>query len=222
MIEEKIHYLYRHIRLDKNEPFYIGVGTVLKKDLHRSNIRSFYKRAFSELDRNIFWHRIVNKTSYKVEILLESNNLDYIFSKEIEFILLYGRRDYKTGSLCNLTEGGKGSSKTILRKSLRELYALNTLKILPRKRGPKYPYSKACYIYNLEGVFTQKIISLMEASRILGVSRNPGRICREDNIWYSNGYLISKEYLGTNVMPYKPYDYMGRKRRNTIKEISQI
>ena len=25
------HYLYRHIRVDKNEPFYIGIGTKNKK-----------------------------------------------------------------------------------------------------------------------------------------------------------------------------------------------
>jgi hypothetical protein len=27
----KKYYLYRHIRLDKNEPFYIGIGKVLNE-----------------------------------------------------------------------------------------------------------------------------------------------------------------------------------------------
>ena len=31
-IEEIKYYLYRHIRLDKYQPFYIGIGTIYKKD----------------------------------------------------------------------------------------------------------------------------------------------------------------------------------------------
>lgn len=36
------HYLYRHIRLDKNEPFYIGIGTVTKAELTNKTISSFF------------------------------------------------------------------------------------------------------------------------------------------------------------------------------------
>lgn len=38
----KNHYLYRHIRLDKNQPFYIGIGT--KKDKKYSTLFSEYNR----------------------------------------------------------------------------------------------------------------------------------------------------------------------------------
>lgn len=34
------YYLYRHIRLDKNEPFYIGIGT--KGNKINTNLRSDY------------------------------------------------------------------------------------------------------------------------------------------------------------------------------------
>ena len=54
-------YVYRHIRLDKNEPFYIGIGTDLN-----------YKRAYSKHSRNIYWQRVVNKTKYEVEILFDN------------------------------------------------------------------------------------------------------------------------------------------------------
>ena len=51
MIEDRgKHYLYRHIRLDKNEPFYIGVGT--KCD----NIDNLsHKRSKTTQNRNKFW-----------------------------------------------------------------------------------------------------------------------------------------------------------------------
>jgi hypothetical protein len=52
-------YLYRHIRLDKNEPFYIGIGY---------NINKKYKRAHEVINRNQYWKNITSKTQYKVEI----------------------------------------------------------------------------------------------------------------------------------------------------------
>jgi len=91
-------YVYRHIRLDKNEPFYIGIGS-----------DETYKRANSIKNRNIFWKRVSNKTEYEVEILCDNINWDEACIKEKEFIKLYGRKDKNKGSLCNLTDGGDGS-----------------------------------------------------------------------------------------------------------------
>lgn len=90
-------YLYRHIRLDKNVPFYIGIG-----------IDSSYYRANSKKSRNDHWNKIVNKTDYEVEILFEHDDYDFIKEKEIEFIALHGRSDLGLGTLCNLTNGGDG------------------------------------------------------------------------------------------------------------------
>jgi hypothetical protein len=92
-------YIYRHIRLDKNEPFYIGIGTDSK-----------YQRAYSKQSRNIFWNRIVSKTDYEVEILLDNLTRDEAKIKEIEFIALYGKKIDKTGILTNISDGGDGNS----------------------------------------------------------------------------------------------------------------
>lgn len=102
MIEEiGKHYLYRHIRLDKNEVFYVGVGTKKKWE---------YNRAKSKWGHNKIWWDIIRKSDqkYKVEILLHSNNYDFILEKEKEFIKLYGRKNLGTGTLANLTDGGEG------------------------------------------------------------------------------------------------------------------
>ena len=102
MIEnEGKYYLYRHIRLDTGEPFYIGIGTKNKKQQE-------YYRANSKYKRNSFWKNITNKTDYEIEILLESNDYEFIKQKEIEFIALYGRRDLGKGTLVNMTDGGDG------------------------------------------------------------------------------------------------------------------
>lgn len=89
-------YLYRHIRLDKNEPFYVGIG----KD-------STYERAHSNLSRNKHWHNI-SKKGYEVDILLEDLTWEQACGKEKEFIELYGRKDLNTGCLVNMTNGGDG------------------------------------------------------------------------------------------------------------------
>ena len=87
--------MYRHRRLDTNEIFYIGIGNI--------------KRAYNTYNRNIVWKRIVNKTNYQVEIIVE--NLDWETACELEQLLIleYGRRNLKTGPLCNMTDGGEGT-----------------------------------------------------------------------------------------------------------------
>lgn len=108
MIEkEGKHYLYRHIRLDTQQPFYIGIGH--KSKGNKISHQSTYYRAYNHHNRNKHWRSIVDKFGYEVEILLESDDYEFIKQKEIEFIALYGRRDIKTGILVNLTDGGDGS-----------------------------------------------------------------------------------------------------------------
>lgn len=89
-------YLYRHVRLDKNEPFYIGI----------SNDNN-YQRAYSKKDRNYHWNNIVKNTEYRVEIMLDDFTWDEICEKEKEFILIYGKR-INGGHLCNIADGGNG------------------------------------------------------------------------------------------------------------------
>lgn len=99
------HYMYRHIRLDTGQPFYIGIGTRTEKEMISGN----NERAKKKQSRNRIWKRIVDKAGYDIEILIDSNNYDFIKQKEIEFIKLYGRIDKGTGILANLTDGGDGS-----------------------------------------------------------------------------------------------------------------
>lgn len=60
-----MYYVYRHIRLDTNEPFYIGIGT---KSTSFSSIKTEYKRAFSKRSRTKYWHNIlINEYSSATE-----------------------------------------------------------------------------------------------------------------------------------------------------------
>ena len=93
----ELYYIYRHIRLDKNEPFYIGLGKVYSKNPKTHEKK--YERAYQTIKRNRYWDYIVGVTDYEVEILFESENKDFIKEKEIEFISLHGRKDLNKGTL---------------------------------------------------------------------------------------------------------------------------
>lgn len=103
----RTYYLYRHIRLDTNQPFYIGIGVVRPSDeLDKAKTR-YYRRAYSKQYRNNYWNNVVNKVGYEVEIMYECNSEDEINNKEIEFIRFYGRKDLGLGNLVNMSDGGE-------------------------------------------------------------------------------------------------------------------
>lgn len=89
-------YVYRHIRLDKNVPFYIGIG------------ENKYRHS-TKWGRNIIWRRITAKTGYEVEVLFDDISWEFACQKEIEFIKLYGKINNNTGCLANMTDGGDGN-----------------------------------------------------------------------------------------------------------------
>ena len=96
-------YVYRHIRKDKNQPFYIGIGSD----------RKFKRANQSGNRRNKIWNDIVSKSDYVVDIIFEEITWEEACEKEKEFIALYGRIDIATGTLCNMTDGGDGAKGAI-------------------------------------------------------------------------------------------------------------
>ena len=92
MIQKNKKVLYRHVRLDKNEVFYVGIGNP--------------KRPYDRYFRNNWWKNIVAKTDYRIDILFDDLTWEEACEKEKEFISLYGRRDLGKGPLVNLTDGG--------------------------------------------------------------------------------------------------------------------
>jgi hypothetical protein len=118
-------YIYRHIRLDQNQPFYIGIGS-----------DTLYKRAHSSKDRNNHWKNI-SKKGYRVEIVLDNLTWKEALEKEREFISLYGRSDLKKGSLCNLTDGGEGFVGLIFSPEHKEKISKNNAKFWLGKKRPE-------------------------------------------------------------------------------------
>lgn len=67
-------YIYRHIK-PNGETFYIGIGSTKN-----------FNRAYTKSSRNKYWHNIVNKYGYEVQIL--KNNINKEEADELEKILI--------------------------------------------------------------------------------------------------------------------------------------
>jgi len=152
-------YLYRHIRLDKNEPFYIGIGSDNR-----------YRRANEKSRRNKHWYNIVKKTAYEIEILFDNLSWDDACKKEKEFIELYGRNDIGTGSLVNLTGGGDGAYKTVPSEETRK-------KLSIKAKGKIYKESTKCKISDSLKILYQDSANHPRSRKV---------ICTETNKIYSS------------------------------------
>lgn len=136
-------YVYRHIRLDKNQPFYIGIGS-----------DSEYKRANESTRRSKLWKKITAKSDYFIEIIADDVSVEFAKEKEIEFIKLYGRIDKKTGTLCNMTDGGDGLYGYIFteshKKKLSEKAKQKILSEEQKQKLRKYRIGKKLTPYVIE------------------------------------------------------------------------
>lgn len=165
----KSYYIYRHIRKDTQEPFYIGIGTYNNKF---KSIKKCYSRAFrkGKNDRSNFWHNIVNKTDYYVEIIFQHSDLKMIKQKETEFISLYGRKDLNNGTLVNMSMGHEGNYIT----KISEIAKSNMKKAAQKsaKKGFLSPYGKHVFVYNYDGNFITEFGSITTCSKELCIPSN--------------------------------------------------
>lgn len=91
--------VYRHRNPKILEVFYVGISKFENKN-----------RAYNKTNRNKFWKRYVKKHGEPIVEII-SKDLTWNEACELEIFLIqeYGRRDLKTGTLVNLTDGGEGN-----------------------------------------------------------------------------------------------------------------
>jgi hypothetical protein len=183
------YYLYRHITSDSRIPFYIGIG---KKHSYSNTFESEYKRAFSK-KRSNYWHNIVNKHGVKVQILFESNNKDEILIKESEFINLYGRRDLKTGILCNMTSGGEFPSnltpeKEVIRRNKIKAYGKTRIWEESTKKKISESKMKKISKFTLDGLWVEDFNSVSKAAESIKLTISSISKCLKNEKYTAGGY----------------------------------
>jgi hypothetical protein len=97
-------YVYRDPRPTKNmQPVYIGKGTGDRDLSHWS--RGSHNKPLQDFLSHL---RSIGAQPICARVF-ETENEAEAFAKEVELIKLYGRRDLKTGTLFNRTDGGEGA-----------------------------------------------------------------------------------------------------------------
>lgn len=191
----KKYYVYQHIREDKNEIFYIGIGTKSKQDLKYNS----YSRASNIHYDNSIWLKIVDKTTWKFEILFESDDRKEVEQMEIDLIKKYGRKCDKTGQLCNLTLGGESNLGYKHTEEAKK-------KISKKQKGIKRGYSNIDYTPELR----QKLSNIQKE-----IANRPDKIEYRRELAKGNSYRsisASLEDLETG----------NKWSANSIKELSKI
>lgn len=136
----KIFYVY--IYVDENKvPVYVGKGCWDRVDKHIAIVRK--KIARNQKMGTHFYNFLAKMLNQGIEPdrFVSQNNLteDEAHKLEIYLIKLFGRRDLKTGSLLNHTNGGEGSSGLKWSEESRA-----------NKRGDKHPYHNKGYLVSGE------------------------------------------------------------------------
>ena len=127
-------YIYEHIRLDTNEVFYVGRGTVGKRVSGKVDTNT-YKRAYDKHTTNRHWIHVTNVTPYEVKILHDNLDWDESIRLERYYIEQYGRRDLGLGTLVNFTDGGEGTLGWIKSEAAIEAQRI-------RMAGPNNPQKR--------------------------------------------------------------------------------
>lgn len=200
--------VYTHIRKDNNEVFYVGVGK------HKS-------RAFDKRQRNKHWYHIVNKHGYNVNITHCDLCIEEAFCIEKYLISFYGRKDLKSGTLVNMTDGGDGT----VNKSKESIYKqLETAKIngtyddmcnrmryyssIQDKCGVNSLVRKDAYVYDLSGKYiahypTYTLLAKDINSSAAAISKrvNTGKQIKKHFVYndFKGESLDNTEYVITNL-----------------------
>ena len=115
-------YVYVHYRNDTLKPFYVGKGKG--------------KRYKTKHNRNSYWKNIVNKVGFTPMIVENFITEEKSFELEKYYIQHFGRNN-----LCNMTDGGEGSSGCIPNEKTRKKFSENTI----GKKNPMYGKKSAMY-----------------------------------------------------------------------------
>jgi len=103
--------VYFHKRKDTGEVFYVGIGD--------------NKRPYNKHNRNRYWHNIVKKVGYTIEIIYTDLTWDEACKSEKGYIKYYGRKDLGLGNLANLTDGGEGNIGRIVSDESRKKVSIS-------------------------------------------------------------------------------------------------
>lgn len=148
----KEYYVYAHIRLDKNQIFYVGKGIIRKGNK--------YRRAKSLVGRNSHWKNIINKSKWSFIVLRYFTNEIESLLYEKRIIEMFGIHN-EGGQLCNII---KDSTDCITWNKMGSVHSM-----------------KKVYKYSLEGYYIEEYKSTKEAGKLNNCDCSSiAKVCRKE------------------------------------------
>jgi hypothetical protein len=109
-------YIYYDPRKTPIEPIYVGKGKGKRMSFHKNRAQNpILKRKLDKI-KDLGLEPIIEK-------FIDNISDEEALKIEIELITKYGRIDLNTGPLCNLTEGGDGTSGRIASEETKKLWS---------------------------------------------------------------------------------------------------
>ncbi len=131
---ENKFYIYHLINPMDNIVFYVGKGFGNRMFQHEKDV----KRGILPHKNSYLYHKIdkILKSGYSIiyKKIFENLNEDDALLKEMEEIKRIGRANRKTGTLCNLTDGGEGASGLIYTEEMRKYRSM----LFSGEKNPMY------------------------------------------------------------------------------------
>ena len=118
-------YIYKHIRKDTGDVFYIGIGKTKRRATDRNN-------------RNDRWTKVVNKVGFEVEIINDGLSWEEACETEKKLIKEYGRADLGEGKLVNMTDGGDGINNYSHSDETRKLMSQRAGRCMKGENNPQF------------------------------------------------------------------------------------
>jgi len=182
-----VFYVYRHLRDDSNEIFYVGKG--------------MGRRAFDKSHRSKFWKNIVAKHGVRVELVKEGITESESIQLEIQTIDEYRRAGIK---LINMTDGGDGTTGYSHTEEHRRKMSLVFVQIAHYIAPPDgYPKGEGL---SLTEAF-EKVAPL--ARGLFGEEKNPEKYSPEylTKLWNDPSYVHMKTTWRLPFDPDSPLAY---------------
>lgn len=183
------YYVYHLINPETDIPFYVGKGVGKRMYNHESKTR---RGKIPQNNISLFFEiKSVLKKYGKIKYIKikENINENEAFLTEISEIKKYGRRNNKTGILCNLTDGGEGISGYHHNKFTKN--KISTSSIKSWRDGCFGKNTSVLVLYNREyGYFTDTITNFCNKFKL---KRNICYKLKYGELHISHGWI----YIGT-------------------------
>lgn len=212
-------YVYQLKIEGENNPFYIGKSFEGSKRLveHFSEARSKGSKGKLMKSRKIQKAWKEGKRIIEEKIAIVSTE-DMAHLLEIYLISKYGRRDNKTGTLCNHTDGGEGFVGQIFNKKTREKMAKakigNKINLGRKRPDMAERFNKPISMFTLDGNWIKSFLSMTTAQNELSVAKcNISDCCigRYHTVTLPSGDVVRFKYgvITEKQQPIKRHQHAG-------------